>query len=89
MFHDQGADIVARRLLPGLQPARERLARQLESPLLAVTALNPELGYDTAARITRHATEKRITPREAAIALGLLDGQTFDRLVDLRRMAGG
>lgn len=83
------ADMVARRLLPGLQPARERLARQLESPLLAVTALNPELGYDTAARITRHATEKRITPREAAIALGLLDGQTFDRLVDLRRMAGG
>ncbi|KWR86612.1 class II fumarate hydratase [Cupriavidus sp. IDO] len=83
------ADMVARRLLPGLQPARERLARQLESPLLAVTALNPELGYDTAARITRHATANGITPREAAIALGLLDGETFDRLVDLRRMAGG
>ncbi|SDC88276.1 fumarase, class II [Cupriavidus sp. YR651] len=83
------ADMVASRLLPGLEPARERLARQLESPLLAVTALNPVLGYDAAARITRHATENRITPREAAIALGLLDGETFDRLVDLRRMAGG
>ncbi|WP_423372231.1 class II fumarate hydratase [Burkholderia sp. LMG 32019] len=83
-----GANMVATRLIPGLQPAGERLARDLQNPLLAVTALNPVLGYDKAASITRHAACRRIAPREAAIELGLLDGETFDRLVDLRRMAG-
>ncbi|WP_446901702.1 class II fumarate hydratase [Burkholderia sp. YIM B11467] len=82
------ANVAATRLIPGLRPATERLARDLQSPLLAVTALNPVLGYDKAASITRHATGRRIAPREAAIELGLLDGETFDRLVDLRRMAG-
>jgi fumarate hydratase class II len=82
------ANVVATRLIPGIQPAGERLDRDLQSPLLAVTALNPVIGYDQAAAITRHATRRKITPRAAAIELGLLDGETFDRLVDLRRMAG-
>lgn len=81
------ANVVATRLIPGIEPACERLDRDLQSPLLAVTALNPVIGYDQAAAITRHAARSRITPR-AAIELGLLDGETFDRLVDLRRMAG-
>lgn len=82
------ADVVAQRLLPGLEPAHERLARQLDNPLLVVTALNPVLGYDKAAQITAHARERGIPPRAAALELGLLDGETFDRLVDVRRMAG-
>ncbi|WP_112187153.1 class II fumarate hydratase [Ralstonia sp. GX3-BWBA] len=82
------ANVVAVRLIPGLRPAEERLARDLQSPLLAVTALSPVLGYDKAAAITRHAAHRGIPPREAAIELELLDGETFDKLVDLRRMAG-
>ncbi|GJG94726.1 lyase family protein [Cupriavidus pauculus] len=83
------ARVMAQRVIPGLEPVRERLARNLDSPLLAATALNPVLGYDKAAAITRHAREHQTTPRAAAIALGLLDGDAYDRLVDLASMAGG
>lgn len=83
------ARVVAQRVVPGLEPRRDQLARNLESPLLAATALNPAIGYDKAAAITRHAREQHTSPRAAAIALGLLSGDEYDRLVDLRRMAGG
>lgn len=83
------ARMAAARLVPGLRPVEARLARQLESPLLAVTALNPVLGYDRAAAIVRHAMARGIAPREAAVELGLLTAQAYDRLVDPRRMARG
>ncbi len=83
------ANVVARRVIPGLVPDHDRLARHLDSPLLAATALNPVLGYDKAAAITRHARERGISPRTAAVELGLLSEQDYDRLVDLARMARG
>ena len=83
------ARVVAQRVIPGLLPDHDRLARNLESPLLAATALNPVLGYDNAAAIVRHAREHGISPRAAAARLGLLTEAEFDRLVDLRGMAGG
>nr|WP_315595395.1 class II fumarate hydratase [uncultured Cupriavidus sp.] len=83
------ARVVAQRVVPGLEPDRERLARNLESPLLAATALNPVLGYDKAAAITRHAREQGLSPRAAAVELGLLSEPEYDRLVDLERMARG
>lgn len=83
------ARVVAQRVVPGLEPERERLTRQLQSPLLAATALNPVLGYDKAAAITRYARDHQTSPRAAAIALGLLSGEEYDRLVDLPRMARG
>ncbi|MNX95757.1 Fumarate hydratase class II [compost metagenome] len=83
------ANTVAERVIPGLAPDRARLARQLDSPLLAATALNPVIGYDQAARIVRHAMAHGVAPREAAIALGILRGDEYDRLVDLERMARG
>lgn len=61
----------------------------LGNALLSVTALNPVLGYDKVARITRTAVECDIAPREAAEALGYLDGKAYDRLVDPLRMAKG
>lgn len=83
------ATVVARRVIPHLQPNLAQLARNLDSPLLAATALNPVLGYDKAAAITRHAREHGISPREAAVQLGLLSAAEYDRLVDLARMARG
>ncbi len=48
---------------------------------MLVTALTPEIGYDAAAKLAKPAHTENLTLREAAIALGLLDGETFDRLV--------
>ncbi|MDR0227100.1 MAG: class II fumarate hydratase [Burkholderiaceae bacterium] len=80
--------VFADRLVAGLQADGERLARQVGHSLLQATALNPVLGYDAVARITREAMARDIGPREAAVDLGLLTAQEYDRLVDLRAMAG-
>jgi fumarate hydratase class II len=48
---------------------------------MLVTALAPEIGYDAAARLAKHAHAHGLTLREAALELGLVDGATFDRLV--------
>ena len=84
-----GARVFADKLVAGLAVDGERLADNVGNALLAVTALNPILGYDQVARITRTAMERRITPREAAVELGLLSGEDYDRWVDPARMAGG
>ena len=81
--------VFANKLVAGLDVDRERLESNLGNALLSVTALNPVLGYDKVARITRTAVERRIPPREAAIALGYLDADAYDRLVDPIRMARG
>lgn len=81
--------VFANKLVAGLDIDRERLASNLGNALLSVTALNPVLGYDKVARITRTAVERRIAPREAAIELGYLSAEAYDRLVDPLRMARG
>ena len=48
---------------------------------MLVTALNPYIGYDNAARIAKNAHKKGITLRESAIELGLLTGEQFDQYV--------
>ncbi len=83
------ARVMAERVIPGLEPDLPRLARQLDSPLLVATALNPVLGYDQAARIVRHAMAHGVSPRDAAVQLGVLAAEEYDRLVDLQRMARG
>jgi fumarate hydratase class II len=81
--------VLARKLVAGLEANHGRLAANVEGALLAVTALNPVIGYDRAAQITRTAIARDITPRAAAIELGLLSGEDYDRLVDPHRMANG
>ncbi|MET3181768.1 UNVERIFIED_ORG: fumarate hydratase class II [Variovorax guangxiensis] len=83
------ARVFAGRLVAGLEVDRERLEANLGNALLSVTALNPVLGYDKVARITRTAVERRIAPREAAVELGYLSAEAYDRLVDPIRMARG
>ncbi len=71
----------AERCIDGLEPNRERIAELVDRSLMLVTALAPEIGYDNAAKIAKHAYVERLTLREAALALGLVDAATFDRLV--------
>ena len=80
--------VFAEKLVAGLQAHTERLEQQVSHSLLQATALNPVLGYDAVARITREAMARGIAPREAAVALGLITAAEYDRLVDLRAMAG-
>jgi len=67
--------------IEGLQANEERIAEHVASSLMLVTALNPHLGYDTAAAIAKHAHREGTTLKEAAVTLGHLSGDDFDRLV--------
>ena len=72
----------------GLEPERERIAANLSRSLMLVTALSPHLGYDAAARIARHAHEQGLSLRQAALALGLVSADDFDRWVRPETMVG-
>ncbi|QNO28909.1 class II fumarate hydratase [Sphingopyxis sp. OPL5] len=72
----------------GLEPNRGRIDELMNRSLMLVTALAPEIGYDKAAKIAKHAHETGSTLREAALDLGYVDADTFDRVVDPRTMLG-
>ena len=72
--------------IEGVQPNTDRIAEHVANSLMVVTALNPHLGYDKAAEIAKHAHHHRTTLREAAVALGHLTAEEFDRLVRPDRM---
>ena len=80
------AHVFAAKLVTGLEVDRKRLAANVEQALLLATALNPVLGYDRVAEITARALRDETTPRAAAVALGLLTGEDYDRLVDANAM---
>src|SRR6202047_4803246 len=70
----------------GIEPDRKRIASYLENSLMLVTALSPHIGYDKAAKVAKKAHAENITLREATIALKLLSGEEFDRLVRPEKM---
>lgn len=72
----------------GIEPNLPRIERNLRESLMLVTALNPHIGYDNAAKIAKKAHAEGTTLREAAVALGLLKGEEFDRLVRPEAMVG-
>jgi fumarate hydratase, class II len=72
----------------GIQPNRERIAELMRRSLMLVTALNPHIGYDRAAKIAKKAHAEGTTLREAAIALGYLSAEDFDRWVRPEDMVG-
>jgi fumarate hydratase class II len=77
-----------RHCVAGLEPNRAAIARHLENSLMLVTALNPHIGYDNAARIARKAHAEDKTLRAAAIELGLLSDEQFSRWVRAEEMVG-
>jgi fumarate hydratase, class II len=70
----------------GIRLNRERIDEHLRNSLMLVTALNPHIGYDNAARIAKHAHKKGSTLREAAVELGILTGEQFDQYVKPEEM---
>ncbi|AOH84437.1 class II fumarate hydratase [Sphingomonas panacis] len=71
----------AERCVEGIEPNRGRIAELVDRSLMLVTALAPEIGYDNAAKIAKHAHAEGLTLKEAGLDLGLVDADTFDRLV--------
>jgi fumarate hydratase class II len=70
----------------GIELNRARIEEHLRNSLMLVTALNPYIGYDNAARIAKNAHKKGISLRESAIELGLLTGEQFDEYVKPEKM---
>ena len=71
-FHD--------RCVVGIRPVREKMAENLHRSLMLVTALNPHIGYENAARVAKKAYQENITLRQACTALGFLTAEEFDRV---------
>jgi fumarate hydratase class II len=83
-----GCDSFRENLAVGIEPNRERLDENLRKSLMLVTALNPHIGYDNAARIAKHAHKKGTTLKEAALELGLVTSDQFDEWVRPEKMVG-
>ena len=73
----------------GIGVDRKRINELVGGSLMLVTVLAPEIGYDAAAAIARAAHRNSATLREEALKSGLVDSETFDRLVDPASMVGG
>lgn len=72
-FHDKCA--------VGIEPHRETIEKNLTNSLMLVTALNPHIGYENAAKIAKLAHKEGLTLKEAALRLNLLTEEQFDEVV--------
>lgn len=70
----------------GIEPNLQNIKKNLDNTLMLVTALNPHIGYDNSAAIAKKAHKEHITLREAAIQLGLVSEEDFDKWVDPKKM---
>jgi fumarate hydratase class II len=73
-------------LIEGTRPNLRKLKEDVERSLMLVTALAPVIGYDKAAEIAHHAMEKDLTLKAAAMELGYVSEEDFDRIVDPAKM---
>jgi fumarate hydratase class II len=83
-----GADSFRKNCAVGIEPNKERIEHNLENSLMLVTALNPHIGYDNAAKIAKKAHKEGTTLRGAAVELGLLSSEDFDKWVRPADMVG-
>ncbi len=70
----------------GIEPVPEVIEKNLENSLMLVTALNPHIGYENAAKIAKKAYDENTTLREAALELGLVTDDQFREWVDAKKM---
>ena len=72
--------------LKGIKPNEEKIKEYLDNSLMLVTALNPHIGYENGAKIAKHAHEKNISLRQAALELKILTEEEFDKLMKPEEM---
>ncbi|MBT7631181.1 MAG: class II fumarate hydratase, partial [Desulfobacula sp.] len=72
----------------GLEPDHEKIEKYLQQSLMLVTALNPYIGYEQAAKIARKAHQENKTLKQAALELKLVSKDQFDQWVDPSKMTG-
>ena len=77
-FHDH--------CVAGIRVNREKMHGNLHNSLMLVTALNPHIGYENAARVAKKAYAENITLKESCVALGYLSGEEFDRVFHPEQM---
>jgi fumarate hydratase class II len=73
-------------LVEGTKPNRKKIDEDLARSLMLVTALSPVIGYDKASKIAHYAMEHDLTLKDAALQLGFVTEEQFDRLVDPAKM---
>lgn len=83
-----GMEGFAERCVDGLAANEGRIAELVDRSLMLVTALAPVIGYDSAAKIAKHAHEQGLTLKQAGLELGLVDEATFDAHVRAEEMIG-
>jgi fumarate hydratase class II len=72
----------------GIEANREQIKQHLKNSLMLVTALNPHIGYDKAAKVAKKAHMEGTTLRQACVDLGFLSGEQFDGIVRPEQMLG-
>jgi fumarate hydratase class II len=72
----------------GIEPNKTQIEKHLKSSLMLVTALNPHIGYDNAAKVAKKAYQDNSTLKEAAAALNMLTPEEFDEKVRPENMIG-
>lgn len=70
----------------GIKPDKQKMKQNLDKSLMLVTALNPYIGYENAAKVAKLAHTKRITLKQATVELGLLTAEKFDEIVKPENM---
>ena len=70
----------------GIEPNLQKINEHLNNSLMLVTALNPQIGYDKAAKVAKLAHEKNITLKQAAVELGFMTEKEFDKIVQPSKM---
>jgi fumarate hydratase class II len=83
-----GMESFTTRMLDGAEPDEKRISELMNRSLMLVTALAPEIGYDNAAKIAKHAHKTGKTLKEAGLELGLIDEGRFDVAVKPEGMLG-
>jgi fumarate hydratase class II len=85
LLHDASHSFVEY-CLKGIELNREQIDEHLRDSLMLVTALNPYIGYDKAAKVAKNAHQKGISLRESAVELGFLTAEEFDSYVKPEEM---
>ena len=73
-------------LVEGTKPNLKKIKKYVDSSLMLVTALSPVIGYDKASKIAHYALDNDLTLKQAALKLGFVTEEEFDRVVDPSKM---